>query len=91
MTNRVQESFGNYVAVGANAAGTLIASGEGAVALGGFVCSTSGTLTLTEGSGGSILASTPVTAGVVLPLPVPCPKGCIYQLGGGASGTFLFG
>lgn len=62
--------------------------------LGGFICSTAGTITLALGTGGvgaAVLASTAVVAGQYLPLPFAIPPGVngLYAtLDGGCTGTF---
>lgn len=57
--------------------------------LGGFFCtsSTSGTLVIADLDGGSILASTSVTAGTWYPLPFSTPNGAVATLTS-AAGTF---
>lgn len=62
-----------------------------AVTLGGFLCTTAGTLQLRNGPTGSdtvIVSSMPVAAGVFYPLPFKFPLGLYADLGGGAVGTF---
>jgi hypothetical protein len=57
-----------------------------------FICTTSGTLQLTEGiiaGGADIVSQIPVTAGVVYPFGIRCPLGVWAVLGGGAIGTFV--
>jgi hypothetical protein len=55
-----------------------------------FICSTAGTLQLTETNGGAtILAVTAVAAGQVITLGLRCPNGCTATLAGGATGTFV--
>ncbi len=60
--------------------------------IGGFICSssTSGTITITSGTvsgGSSILASTPVTAGEFLELGLYCPDGAYVAISN-CTGTF---
>lgn len=58
--------------------------------IGGFICVTSGTLTVTRGDGIVRLNAVPVTAGVYLPLPMFLGNyGATITLAGGASGTLL--
>lgn len=69
----------------------LAASG-GAVCqgIGGFFCTTSGTLQVTAGStpGGAVIVDAfAVAVGVYYPLPFACPPGCYFVLTGGAKGT----
>ena len=61
-----------------------------AVNLGGFLCSTSGTLQLrhTNVGGAIAVASFPVTAGVWHAIPLAFGSGAYAELGGGATGTF---
>lgn len=73
----------------------LAASGA-IVPLGGtllrFICSTAGTLQITDGilaGGNTILASTAVAAGSVIVFGMDCPAGAWAVLGGGATGTFI--
>lgn len=86
MSEKVEESYGyQHMA----ATGTLTKMAQGV--LGGFMCSVSGTLALAETvSGAVILESTPVTAGVFIPLPFLFGPniGVTATLGGGATGTF---
>lgn len=70
------------------ASGTLL---QEAGQIGGFFCTTAGTLQITSGgaAGGSdIVSSFSVTAGTYYPLPFDCPSGAYAVLGGGAVGTF---
>ena len=61
----------------------------------GFICQTSGTLTLTAAAGDvlpsfNVLTAFPVTAGLYYPMPVfLCKNGGSVTLAGGASGTLL--
>lgn len=69
---------GNVVGVG----GTLLE----------FICTTTGTLQLTEGiiaGGADIVSQIPVTAGTVYPFGFRCPLGVWAVLAGGAIGTFV--
>jgi hypothetical protein len=73
----------------------MIASG-GIVGVGGtvlaFICTTTGTLQLTEGTvggGADIVSQIAVNAGTVYPLGFVCPAGAYAVLGGGAIGTFV--
>ena len=71
------------------ASGTLVAIGG---AVGGFLCTTAGTLQITAGeaAGGSdIVSSITVTAGQYYPMGFFCETGAYAVLGGGAVGTFL--
>lgn len=58
--------------------------------LGGFMCSTSGTVTLRNGndSGTIVVATFPVTAGVWHACPLYFGSGCYADLASGATGTF---
>jgi hypothetical protein len=74
---------------------TLAASGQvftGNGSTGGFLCATSGTLTLrATNSGGTVVCATmPVTAGVWHAIPLAWADGCYAELAGGATGTFGF-
>lgn len=83
----VQESFGAKLMA---ASGVVMGTQGGA--LGGFLCSASGNLKLTQtdAAGATIVDTTPVTAGVFLPLPFAIPPGfAVYAtLSNGATGTF---
>lgn len=62
--------------------------------LGGFFCTTAGTLQITAGvtaGGADIVSSFNVTAGTYYPLPFKTPTGAYAVLGGGAAGTFAIG
>jgi hypothetical protein len=59
--------------------------------IGGFLCTTSGTLQITDGvnaGGADIISSIPVSAGVYYPLGIRCKNGAWAVLGTGAIGTF---
>jgi hypothetical protein len=61
-------------------------------ALGGFFCTTAGTLSITENDSGgaTVVASFAVAVGVFYTLPFTAPVGVrlFANLGGGAAGTF---
>lgn len=74
------------------AASGLVVGAEGGQ-IGGFLCTTSGTVRLSYGSAGAgaeFVAEVAVTAGVFLPMPFSIPPGsyAYATLGGGAEGTF---
>lgn len=57
-----------------------------------FICTTAGTLQITEGivgGGADIVSQIAVTAGAIYPLGFRCPAGAYAVLGGGAIGTFI--
>jgi hypothetical protein len=59
--------------------------------IGGFLCTTSGTLQITDGmtaGGPDVLSSISVTAGTYYPLGFRCHNGAWAVLGTGAIGTF---
>lgn len=59
-------------------------------ALAGFICVTSGTLTVTMTNGTVLVNALPVTAGAYHPLPIHMHQaGGTLTLAGGASGTVL--
>ena len=69
--------------VGVNA--TVAISGE---SIGGFLCLTAGTVTLTSNQNGAVITALPVTAGVYVPLPFYLGvAGGTFTTAGGASGT----
>lgn len=72
----------------ATASGAIIPATGGY--LGGFFCTTAGTLQLDSGiaAGTNVVASFAVAVGVYYPLPFSFPAGCYATLGGGAAGTF---
>ena len=84
MANRVSEA-GTAKALTANASTTVAV---GAVLL-SFICSSTGSITITDSASGSMLAATPVTAGGFLPILFECPIGATVTLSGGASGTLV--
>jgi hypothetical protein len=57
--------------------------------IGGFLCKTAGTLTVTAENGTVLVDAQPLTAGVYTPLPfaLPTAEGATVVLAGGASGT----
>lgn len=58
--------------------------------IGGFLCVTAGTLTITRGDSAVRLNAFPVTAGTYIPLPIFLGNyGATISLAGGASGTLL--
>ena len=61
----------------------------GSQRVGGFICTVSGSLTITTPSG-TIVNALPVTAGAYFPLPVFLgTSGATVTLSGGAAGTLL--
>lgn len=71
-----------------SASGMIVERGR---AMGGFLCTTAGTLQVTAGEasgGATIVASFAVSAGTWYPLPFYCQDGAYAVLGGGAAGTF---
>lgn len=88
MAQMVQESYTPWP-LAAN--GLVIGAAGGAI--GGFLCTTTGTIRLNygiDGSGGIFLPTMPVTAGVFTPIPFSVPPGAYAYctLAGGALGTF---
>lgn len=88
MSSPVQES---YRPLPLAASGLVL--GQQGGALGGFLCTTTGTLKLSygnDGSGETIVDTVAVTGGVFLPTPFIFPPGVtVYAtLAGGAKGTF---
>lgn len=56
--------------------------------VGGFLCKTAGTLTITKADGTVVVSAHPVTAGVYTPVPFYIgPNGGTAATGGGASGV----
>ena len=57
--------------------------------IGGFLCKTAGTLTVTAKDGTVLVDAQPVAAGAYVPLPflLPTSEGGTVTLAGGASGT----
>lgn len=80
-----QERYSPIV-VGVNATVQLTGS-----AVGGFLCLTGGTITVTKNTAAGVVTivnAVPVTAGVYTPMPFYLgPDGGSVTLGGGASGT----
>lgn len=93
MSERIQEHY-RPVPIAAN--GSFVGEVN---QLGGFLCVTSGTLTVVDGAGVTVVATIAVTAGVYLPLPFDVGGGRVgatasatsrkttVTLAGGASGT----
>lgn len=83
----VQERY-TPIPMAANASRDLESLG-----LGGFICVTTGTLSVTRKDGATttpLLTAFPVTAGVVYGLPIYLhTRGATVTLAGGASGTLL--
>lgn len=77
----VQERY-TPVVVGVNASVTLKGT-----SLGGFVAKTSGTITVIDGAGTTIVDAVPVTAGNYHPLPFYMNGGGTVTTASGASGT----
>lgn len=72
------------VTVGVNATVTL----DKATYLGGFLCKTAGTLTITPAGGAAIVSAFPVAAGQYVTMPFNLGgKGAVAVAAGGASGT----
>lgn len=85
MSMQVQEIF-RYQQM--SASGMLVATNG---SLGGFLCTTAGTLQITAGtaSGGADIVKTfDVVEGSWYPLPFKCPTGAYAVLAGSAEGTF---
>lgn len=59
--------------------------------MGGFLCVTGGTLTVTDSAGTVEVNALPVTAGIYYPIPIRFggAGGGVVTLAGGASGTVL--
>lgn len=90
MSQPVQESYGPRP-MATNSTGVIVGSQGGAV--GGFLCTADGTVTLAygaTGTGDTVVNAVPVTAGVFLPMPFVIPPGVFLfaTLAGGAAGTF---
>ena len=80
----IQERY-NYRPMGVNS--TAVINGQ---KIAGFVCITSGTLTITDGTGTVVLNAFPVNAGSTHPLPIFLNQiGGTAVLAGGASGCLL--
>lgn len=70
------------------AASGVVFAGIGKI--GGFLCSTAGTIVVRDGPLGTssiVVASMPVTAGVWHAMPFSFGSGCWIDLAGGATGT----
>lgn len=84
-SNKVQEC---YLARNIGANGTFQPNSF----IAGFLAVTSGTLTLTDNQGNTLIAAVPVTAGVYTPMPFfTGGVGATVTLAGGASGTLAYG
>lgn len=83
---KIEERY-TPVVVGVNA--TVRVYGQ---QIGGFIAVTSGTITIVDNGGVTILSALPVTAGVYYPLPMYLKNGsqqATFTTAGGASGTLL--
>lgn len=85
MSNLIIERYNPRV-VGVNTAFPVLNQ-----SIGGFLCQTTGTITITGQTGGAILTAFPVTAGVYYPLPMYLggSDGAVFTTASGASGTLL--
>jgi hypothetical protein len=78
----IQERYNPRV-IGVNTTVTLTTQ-----ALGGFLVKTSGTITVVDAKGTTVVDAVPVTAGIYVPLPFYLQgNGGTFTTAGGASGT----
>jgi hypothetical protein len=84
MSSVIQERY-NIYPLGVNA--TFTAPSGTPVALGGFLCITSGNVTVTKQDGAVVIAAFPVTAGAYAPMPFYIGNEFTFVLAGGASGS----
>ena len=84
MSNLIQE---RYVPVPLSANATYTFPSGSPTGVSGFLCVTSGTLTLTRADGRVVINGIAVTAGNYLPMPFYVDSGAVVVLAGGASGT----
>lgn len=82
MANHVAETF-TAKALAANGAYVVPPLG----AIGGFFCTTAGTLSIADSASTTMVASFAVSSGQWYPLPFACPIGATVTLAGGAAGT----
>lgn len=77
----------HYAAKPIAANGTL----KTGVTISGFLCTTAGTITITDADGTELVAATAVSAGIWtrIPLLTNTSAGATVTLGGGASGTLF--
>ncbi len=61
------------------------------LSIGGFLCVTAGTITVTRADGLTVIAAFPLTAGTWVPIPFYLGAGATIQLGAGCSGTLAVG
>lgn len=81
----VQEAF---TPLRVTAASTVLFAGAGL--LGGFLCTTSGTVTVQDGTGADIVSAIAVTPGQFVSMPFACGKGATILLTGGCIGTVAY-
>lgn len=85
MAHHIRERYPAKV-VGANT--TVIILGQ---SIGGFLCKTSGTITVVNSLGVTVVDAHPVTAGLYVPLPIYVggENRATFTTAGGASGSLL--
>lgn len=84
MSSIVQE---RYTPVPIAVSGTYIFPSGTYTGIGGLLCITAGTITVTRGDGTVVIAAFPVTAGTYIPMPFYVGNGATVVLAGGASGV----
>lgn len=84
MSNIIQERY-NPVPIGVSASYTFTQGSPSGI--GGFLCITAGTITVTRADGVVIVNAFPMTAGTYVPMPFFVAPGATVVLAGGASGV----
>lgn len=73
-----------------SAASTTLFGRNTGGALSGFLCTTAGTLQITDADSADIVSSLSLTAGQFVNFPCTCPNGATVALGGGCVGTIFY-
>jgi hypothetical protein len=84
MSNYIQE---RYTPVSLGVAATYVFPSGSPSGMGGFLCITAGTITVTRADGVVVVNAFPMTAGTYVPMPFFLGSGATVTLGAGASGT----
>jgi hypothetical protein len=84
MSGYIQE---RYTPVPLGVAVTYVFPSGSPTGIGGFLCITAGTITVTRSDGVVLVNAFPMTAGTYVPMPFATGAGATVTLGAGASGT----
>lgn len=84
MSGYIQE---RYTPVPLGVAATFVFPSGSPTGIGGFLCITAGTITVTRADSVVLVNAFPMTAGTYVPMPFAVGAGATVTLGAGASGT----